>query len=834
MSSSHSGLMPSSLPLLVESIPAVVFRLSREGDVWKTWYVTRNLSMFGYTAREFMAGERSWADLVHPDDRVLLAKTIKDYEEHNVNSFRLYYRVVTKDGESVPVTEYNTVNRDKHGSIICYDTVIMPTRQDENGECVVTNHLRQQAVLNDILMSLHDSAPDHALQIILDRTGAYLDASRALLFKDSPDHKTYKIVYEWCNQDIRSIMAAGYAIPYETSMPEIYVALQTTGSLIINHGEIPENCKKEFEAEGRIASAIFAVYLNGHHYGFVCFDDCVLERVWDEDTVRFLKNVANLISTALARQEASRQLARQQKTYEAVLNNIESYIFVIDAATREILFSNQSFQRVFGSAVTGTLAEKYLDLDFALLAEQADNADNGVSASGQAACQEVYCPQNKAWLEVSCEAMPWLDGNKAYLVTCYDITAKKEFADTLEQKIQERTRELQEMTLEAGKAQARAEDAAHTKSQFLANMSHEIRTPMNAILGLSDVLLDADLAPVLRTHVETIRNSSGLLLNILNDILDISKLESGKLILVNGNFNLHDVVEVSFSMLKGMAEAKGLGCDVSFRGEENSWLWGDDVRIRQILRNLARNAVKFTKQGSVALHIDAFEDELVFIMSDTGQGIAQDKLGQLFEPFAEIDIHKDRNFQGAGLGLPICKNLAELMGGSIHVESTVGKGSVFTLRLPKRPGEQQDSCALSDEARYVYAPDARVLVVDDMPVNLYVAEAVLMEFGIKAKLVPAGEDAVKMARNESYDLIFMDHMMPGMDGVESAKAIRALGGNNAQVPIVMLTVNVATEAMELTRQAGMNGFLAKPVETAKMSAILRKWLPPEKIFDKPA
>lgn len=305
---------------ILEHVPALILRLSHKEDNWRTLYVNGNISAYGYNQEDLMSGAITWFDMVHPDDRVLTRKTIQDYEAHNVNEFRLYYRMVTKEGDSIPVTEFNTVNRDAHGDILNYDTTIVSSvlssassRQD-----LLDNHYRQQIILNDILISLQDADLDHALQIILDRTGEYLDTSRALLFMDSPDNRTCKVIYEWDNRGITSVMDLDYSITYETEMPEIYVALQTTGSLIVDFGKIPENCKEEFEAEGLIASAIFAVYLNGEHFGFVCFDDCVVERVWDDDTIRFLKNISNLLSSVVARQHAASELKKSQKAVESL------------------------------------------------------------------------------------------------------------------------------------------------------------------------------------------------------------------------------------------------------------------------------------------------------------------------------------------------------------------------------------------------------------------------------------------------------------------------------------------------------------------------------------
>lgn len=302
---------------MLEHMPAVVFRLTHKDNQWKTVYVTENISMFGYTREDFVSGNYTWFSLVHPDDRVLLSKTISDYEEHGIDEFKLSFRLLTKNGDAIPVNEYNTINRDDDNEISSYDTVIVKEGSFSfANDKVINNHYKQQIVLNDILMSIQDSDLDHAVQIILDRTGEYLDTSRALLFKDNEDHTTCKVVYEWDNKGITSVMDLDYVITYETGMPEIYVALQTTGNLLVNFGEIPENCKEEFEAEGLISSAIFAVYLKGEHYGFVCFDDCVVERKWDEDTVRFLKNISNLLSTAIARQHANEELRASRETIE--------------------------------------------------------------------------------------------------------------------------------------------------------------------------------------------------------------------------------------------------------------------------------------------------------------------------------------------------------------------------------------------------------------------------------------------------------------------------------------------------------------------------------------
>lgn len=573
---------------------------------------------------------------------------------------------------------------------------------------------------------------------------------------------------------------------------------------------------------GLLASAIFAVYLEGDHYGFVCFDDCVVERVWDENTVRFLKNIANIISTVLARQNSADRLAQNQKTYEAVLNNVDSFIFVVQPESHKIIFANRYFKNVFGDNCVGKRAEEYI-----ALRPSSSGAGNGPDYP------EFYCGRSKQWLAVNTEEITWVDGNPAVLVNCYDITAGKLFATTLEEKIEERTRELKLMTEEAESAKQRAEDATLAKSQFLANMSHEIRTPMNAILGLSELLAEAEgLNRSQMEHVRNIRRSSTILLNIINDILDISKLEAGRLTLVNVNYSLMQTIDHVASLLRGMAESKGLECRITDAAELDVCLYGDDIRLRQVLINILGNAVKFTEEGFVEMAVELTDSSVIFKISDSGNGIRPEDLELIFEPFSQSDIHRNRKIQGTGLGLPICKSLIELMNGSIKVHSVYGKGSIFTITIPRVPGDESRLEREAAPKERIYAPEASVLVVDDIEVNLYVAEALLEEYGIKTVLASSGAEAIKLVQEMDFDIVFMDHMMPDMNGIEATLAIRALGGKYETLPIIALTANVVNEARSLFGNAGMDDFLPKPLEASKLNSILEKWIPSGKIVNR--
>lgn len=340
---------------IVENGPFVSMRLSYENGLWKTWYISDNISIFGYNPADFLAQKLTWVDLLHPDDRIVTQTLARDYIKKNVDNFRLEYRIVTSKGESIYITEFSHINRNPDGSVACVDSTLINTTTVQGDKNAAANHFRQQAIITDILLSMQDSDLDSALQIILAKTGDYLNTSRALLFKDSPDHKTCKVVKEWLNRDITSVMDLDYSVTYSTEMPEIYVALQDTGVLLVNAGEIPENCREEFEKEGLVSSAIFAVYLHGEHYGFVCFDDCVVHRTWDMDTANFLKNIANLLSNVLMRKHTEetlrvREVEVQQMAYTDSLTGLPNRFRLhddLEVALKASGASGRSFHAAF-------------------------------------------------------------------------------------------------------------------------------------------------------------------------------------------------------------------------------------------------------------------------------------------------------------------------------------------------------------------------------------------------------------------------------------------------------------------------------------------------------
>ncbi|MDR2510518.1 MAG: response regulator [Spirochaetaceae bacterium] len=390
-----------------------------------------------------------------------------------------------------------------------------------------------------------------------------------------------------------------------------------------------------------------------------------------------------------------------------------------------------------------------------------------------------------------------------------------------------------------------AEEANIAKSAFLANMSHEIRTPMNTVLGMAELMPTANLTDLQMEYLANIKKTSHSLLQIINDILDFSKIEAGKIELVNVHFDITELFLNISSMLEFTAVQKQLEFSSVCTDNVPQVVFGDEVRVRQIITNIVNNAIKYTRSGSVAVKLDyggapaekggGSEGEeanyYIITVTDTGAGIRAEDMPKLFSNFQQVDTKANRNILGTGLGLAITKRFVELMNGKITVESVYGQGSVFTVYLPLPPGEREfieRMGTLKTPQFAVAKKGVNVLVVDDTSMNLTVAKGFLERHSIQADSADSGYKALEMLEKKQYDLIFMDHMMPGLDGIETTALIRKRE-NYKTTPIIALTANALSGVKELFLRAGMNDYLAKPIEAANLNLSLITWLPADKI-----
>ncbi|MBR5420096.1 MAG: DegV family EDD domain-containing protein [Lachnospiraceae bacterium] len=399
----------------------------------------------------------------------------------------------------------------------------------------------------------------------------------------------------------------------------------------------------------------------------------------------------------------------------------------------------------------------------------------------------------------------------------------------------------------AKKETERAEELTRAQNRFFSSMSHEIRTPINSILGLNELILrDQEASDEIIKDASGIQGSGKMLLALINDILDFSKMEAGSMDIVPVDYRIGDMLSEIVNMLWLKAHEKGLGFDISVDPEVPMVLYGDEVRIKQVIINLLNNAVKYTKSGHVGLHVesrDADEDtvELMISISDTGMGIKKEDLPYLFDAFKRVDEGKNRHIEGTGLGLSIVKQLVELMGGSVTVSSVYGEGSTFTVQLKqkvsdhKQVGElnihnQQVSRRGAYESSFL-APEARILIVDDNEMNLEVERRLLEDTDMAIDKALSGKEALNMCQKVHYDTIFMDHLMPEMDGIECLSLIRdQAGGLNRNTPVIVLTANAGSENRDLYNRAGFDGYLVKPVSGQAMEEMLIRHIPSEKVI----
>ncbi|MDR0323033.1 MAG: response regulator [Treponema sp.] len=418
---------------------------------------------------------------------------------------------------------------------------------------------------------------------------------------------------------------------------------------------------------------------------------------------------------------------------------------------------------------------------------------------------------------------------------------------TLEIAVQMRTIELEKQT-------EIAIQASMAKSRFLARMSHEIRTPLNAVIGLSEIELQGNLPEKNRNNIRQIHQSGSVLLGIINNILDISKIEAGSFDLVPVEYDAASLISDAVNLGRIRIGSNPIDFALEIDGDFPKRLFGDEVCVRQILNNVLSNAIKYTNKGSVTLNVSwkksLHEKELQirFLVSDTGRGIRKEDKEKLFADYAQFDTKENREVEGTGLGLVITKNLVEMMGGSVNVESEYGKGSVFTIEFLQGYVDSQSIGGETAEDlrkfRYVsstrekdidrsWMPYGKVLVVDDMPVNLRVAKGLLKPYGLEIDTAESGKEAIEKVRNKKYDLIFMDHMMPEMDGIEAVRIIRKLEYEEGKefTPIVALTANALAGSMEMFLSKGFNGFLAKPIDLLLLDEILNQWVRDEQSME---
>lgn len=405
-------------------------------------------------------------------------------------------------------------------------------------------------------------------------------------------------------------------------------------------------------------------------------------------------------------------------------------------------------------------------------------------------------------------------------------------------------KELEESRVKAEQSTRITNAANRAKSDFLANTSHEIRTPMNAILGMNEMILKESRDPEIRQASMDIRKAGNHLLSIINNILDISKIESGKMELYNTDYHLWQLLKDAEEGNYEAIHDKGLQFILDVDKNLPEHLYGDEDHIRQVIMNLVDNAVKYTDEGSITLSVRGevkphARVKLIVAVRDTGIGIRRDDITKLFRSFERVNLNETQSIQGAGLGLTLVRYLLELMGGSIRAQSEYGKGSTFTFELTQQLAvegfsgtiaeyealKQNPAQSETDDSRPFTCPDAKLLIVDDTPVNLVVAKGMLAETFAQVTTAESGEECLELLKTNLYHIIFLDHKMPGLDGIQTLAQAKELDGPSRLSAYIALTANSGTGLREEYIAAGFNDYLPKPIKSEALRKILAKYLP---------
>jgi PAS domain S-box-containing protein len=536
----------------------------------------------------------------------------------------------------------------------------------------------------------------------------------------------------------------------------------------------------------------------------------------------------------------SLELAKQKQEatelahwYKSILDAIPNPVSVTDA-DMHWTFANKAVTDFLGAKMDDLLGKHCRAWD----SEVCNTPACGIACAKRGVMRTFFSHAGASYL-ADIGILKKMDGQIAgYIEVVQDITKLKE---------------MEEEALAASK----------TKSQFLATMSHEMRTPMNAILGIAEIQLrDEKLSPGQKEALDKIYDAGDLLLGIINDILDLSKIEAGKLEILPSEYEVASLISDTATMNMMRIGSKPIEFQLLVDENTPSKLIGDELRIKQILNNILSNAIKYTQHGTVKLEISAEAGEggeandasIVFSVSDTGQGMTEEQVSKLFDEYSRFNFEANRATEGTGLGMSITKNLVSMMNGKLSVKSELNKGSIFTFRLPQKcasPGavgrelaeslQKLRTCdARHSRKQVAFEPIAagKILIVDDVESNLYVAKGLMTPYGLTIDTALSGFEAIgKIQSGNVYDIVFMDHMMPNMDGIEAAARIRALGGvdpASKNMPIVALTANAVVGNKDMFLANGFNDFLSKPIDMEKLDAILKHWMPKDMQIKKQA
>ncbi|MCG8700861.1 MAG: ATP-binding protein [Bacteroidales bacterium] len=685
----------------------------------------------------------------------------------------------------------------------------------EQGKQLI-HSLRQQEILSELSMIFNGTEEfDVKIDKILEKIGTTVQVSRVYIFEELPDQKHISNTYEWCNSQTASSVYYNQKYPID-NFSEIIDKLDNDGVIMAaDIMSLSQDINEIFRQNCTKSTIIFPITISETQDGFIAMDDCSHYREWSKNETELLKTVAGIISNAYRRNIAEKNLIESEETNFALISAVPDNLFHMDFEGRFLNYKGSKQD------------ELLLPPDQFINKKMTDIFPPEFAANQMIAIKECM-KKGDATLEYS---IP-INNVESYFEARFERVNDRELICLVRNISEQKKYETELM-----EARLKADEANRSKSEFLANMSHEIRTPLNAILGFAESLQTKITNPAQKTLIETIYASGQVLLSLINDILDLSKIEANKLEINPEPVYFPSIITEIQQIFKQKVDDKGIELIVQIEDYIPPALILDEIRLRQILLNIVGNAIKFTEKGYVRILVEGNNQgnvvDLKITVEDTGIGIKKDQMDAIFNAFKQQSGQSTRKYGGTGLGLAICKKLVEKMEGYIQVISKEDRGSAFVIRLPqiKITSSSKITQPKEPEKEIVEFEPATVLITDDIHHNIDAIESLLDDHNLKFIRAYNGEEAIDILENTIPDVIIMDIRMPEKDGIEATYEIRQ-NERLKNIPIIAYTASIIDFGHHSSRNQ-FNSVLPKPASKAQIIEELKKYLRYKVKLDQP-